>query len=360
MKRFIFVVLLLFLLGYVILQAAKDKVGRDLRQPIAETKLSPTPTIVINPNQQITTSVYVPYWSLTEDNDAVMYDSYIYFGITPNRRGIAQEEGYTRVQAFNNLVPAGKETHLALRMVDSEVNADILKDQAVQNRIISQTIAYAKANNFDGVVLDLEMSAIPFDSLVDQITAFTAALSKEAKANNLSFSMTLYGDTFYRVRPFDVKELAKSTDSFMLMAYDFHKSRSNPGPNFPLNGNESFGYDMTKLADDIVGYTNPENVHVIFGMFGYDWEVGDDGKATAQGKPLTYEQIEAKFLNGCDFSPCTIQRDALSSETKISYTDEDGQKHIVWFEDRKSVEAKQKFLRSRGITQYSFWAYSYF
>lgn len=360
MKRFIFVVLLLFLLGYIVLQAAKDKVGRDLRQPIAETKLTPTPTIVINPNQTSTTSVYVPYWSLIDDENTIMYDSYIYFGITPNRRGIAQEEGYSRVGSFNELVPSGKETHLALRMVDSEVNADILKDQAAQKRIITQTINFAKANNFDGIVLDLEMSAIPFDSLVDQITAFSSTLAKEVKANNLSYAMTLYGDTFYRVRPFDVKELTKSTDSFMLMAYDFHKSRSNPGPNFPLRGNDTFGYDMTKLADDISTYTAPENVHVIFGMFGYDWEVDNDGKATAQGKPLTYEQIQEKFLNGCDFSPCEIKRDQVSSETKISYTDESGQKHIVWFEDMKSVEEKQKYLRSRGIVQYSFWAYSYF
>jgi spore germination protein YaaH len=360
MKRFILVVLLLFLLAIVIVQAAKEKIGRDLRQPIAETKLSPTPTIAIDPNQNIVTSVYVPYWALDDAENTTLYDQYIYFGITPNRQGIAQEEGFSRVNKFNELVPGGKATYLALRMVDSEVNADILKDTKVQERIIAQTIAYAKKNNFDGIVLDLEMSAIPFDSLITQINEFTKEIATATKSQNLKFTMTLYGDTFYRVRPFDVNSLSQSTDSFMLMAYDFHKSRSNPGPNFPLKGNEKYGYDMTMLAQDISIYTAPENVTVIFGMFGYDWEVDDKGKATASGVPLTYEQIQAKFLNGCDFTDCQIERDTLSSETSISYIDENNQRHIVWFEDMESVNQKQEYLRTRGISNFSFWAYSYF
>lgn len=360
MKRFILVVVLLFLLVTVIVQAAKEKVGRDLRQPIAETELSPTPTIAVDPNQKITTSVYVPYWALDDTENTTLYDQYIYFGITPNRQGIAQEEGFSRVNKFNNLVPGGKERLLALRMVDSEVNADILKDVKVQERIITQTIAYAKKNDFDGIVLDLEMSAIPFDSLITQINEFTKEIATATKKQNLAFTMTLYGDTFYRVRPFDVKSLSQSSDSFMLMAYDFHKSRSNPGPNFPLKGNEKYGYDMTMLAEDISVYTDPKNVTVIFGMFGYDWKVDANGKATASGEPLTYEQIETKFLNGCKFTDCQIKRDTLSSETTITYTDDTNQRHIVWFEDMQSVKQKQDYLRTRGISNFSFWAYSYF
>lgn len=360
MKRFIVVVALLFALGFIILQAAKEKVGRDLRQPIAETELSPTPTIVINPHQKVVTSVYVPYWALEDHENQTVYDQYIYFGITPNRQGIAMDDGYQRVDQFNQLVPSGKKRYLALRMVDSETNAAILKSTAIQQRIISQTITYAQINDFDGIVLDLEMSAIPFESLVDQISLFTKDLSKATKAKKLHFSMTLYGDTFYRLRPFDVKELAKNTDTFMLMAYDFHKSRSNPGPNFPLQGKETYGYDMTELANDIANYTQPENVSVIFGMFGYDWKVDSSGNAVAQGEPLTYEEIQANFLTSCKYEPCEIKRDKKSSETTVDYIDNTGQRHIVWFEDPISVQEKQTYLQSRGITNFSFWAYSYF
>ncbi len=360
MKRFILVVLLLFLLVFVILQAAKAKVGRDLAQPVQERILTPTPFVPIDKNQQVTNSVFVPYWAVTEQESGMEYDQYIYFGITPTTKGIQNEAGLQRVESFKELVPSGKKSLLALRMVDSEMNADILSDKAAQKKIIAETMTFAKKHNFSGVVLDLEMSAIPFDSLVTQISEFSRDIALQAGKQELTFEMTLYGDTFYRVRPFDVKTLSQTNENFMLMAYDFHKSRSNPGPNFPLKGSKTYGYDMEKLADDILRYSSPAKVSIIFGMFGYDWPVDDKGKAIDQGKPLTYEQIQATFLNDCKYKNCTIKRDALSAETSIAYIDANDQKHIVWFEDMQSVKEKQEYLRTRGITNFSFWAYSYF
>ncbi len=359
MKRFIAVVLLLFALGFVVIQAARVKIGKDLAQPVSETVLSPTPSIPINPNQKTVTSVFVPYWAIG-DEIYTGYDQYLYFGITPNAKGIAQEDGARRIDDFKEKVPSGKNMLLVLRMVDSETNADILKDKNAQARIIDQSISFARQNGFSGVVLDLEMSAIPFDSLVNQISTFSNAFATKTKSANLTFTMALYGDTFYRLRPFDVKALSEANNNFMLMAYDFHKSRSNPGPNFPLQGKETYGYDMTKLADDILQYSPSKNVTIIFGMFGYDWEVDNSGKAVSQGDPLTYKEIEEKFLNTCNYTDCKIKRDQQSSETKITYTDAQGQKHIVWFEDMTSVRQKQQYLRTRGITSFSFWAYSYF
>ncbi len=359
MKRFILVVVLLFALVFVIIQAAKAKIGKDLSQPILETVLSPTPSIAIDPNQKTVNSVFVPYWAIG-DETFNGYDQYLYFGITPNAKGISEEEGYARIDAFRENVPQGKKTLLVLRMVDSEVNANILKDKNAQARIIDQSVSYAKQNGFSGIVLDLEMSAIPFDSLVDQISTFSNNFATKTKEAKLEFTMALYGDTFYRLRPFDVKSLSEANNTFMLMAYDFHKSRSNPGPNFPMQGKETYGYDMTELADDILQYTSPKNVTIIFGMFGYDWEVDNNGKAISQGSPLTYKEIEQKFLDDCDYTSCAIKRDALSAETRVTYTDSEGQKHVVWFEDMTSVRQKQQYLRTRGITSFSFWAYSYF
>jgi spore germination protein YaaH len=50
----------------------------------------------------------------------------------------------------------------------------------------------------------------------------------------------------------------------------------------------------------------------------------------------------------------------VSAETVIHYTDDTGQKHIVWFEDMQSVNTKEQFLRKKGIGNFAFWANSYF
>lgn len=361
MRKLVFFLLLVFSVAFIALQLAKEKVVRDLAQPVIESVLSPTPTLTINKNQKTQTSVFVPYWTLTESIDPdETYDQYIYFGITPGKNGIEQEAGLQRIEDFSAIVPQGAEKLLTLRMVDSDRNAAILKNKQLQQRIIAQTVTYASENGFSGVVLDLEMSAIPFDSLVDQITAFSNDLAKEVKKEKLTYGLALYGDTFYRVRPFDVKAVTQNADLVLIMAYDFHKSRSNPGPNFPLKGRQTYGYDFEQMTEDYLRTVDATKLGVIFGLFGYDWVVDDSGKAIAQGKALSYQKIKADFLDTCAYAECKVERNEESAETTISYTDDEGRKHRVWFEDMQSVKAKQAYLKSRGIANYSFWAYSYF
>lgn len=246
-------------------------------------------------------------------------------------------------------------------MTDSNTNASILQSKTLQQKIISQTISIAKANGFSGIVMDLEMSGIPLGPTLDEINDFTKTLDEKAKAQNLEFDTTLYGDTFYRLRPFDVKTIAQNSDMILIMAYDFHKSQSGtPGPNFPLSGQNIYGYDMEKMSDDFLQAVPNKKIGVIFGLFGYDWPVDNQGNAIGQAEPLSDIQIHNKFLNGCQFKDCLIKNDPISAETEIQYTDTNNQKHVVWFEDMKSVDIKEQYLRKRGIGNFSFWANSYF
>ena len=137
----------------------------------------------------------------------------------------------------------------------------------------------------NGIVLDLEIAAIPFDSLVKKINKFTGTFYSASKKNNLTFSLTLYGDLFYRARPYDVKTLALNADSIMIMAYDLHKARGNPGPNFPLIGADKFGYDLTKMTDEFLQSVPPQKITVIFGVYGYDWLVTKKNSRSKQPKP---------------------------------------------------------------------------
>jgi len=257
-------------------------------------------------------------------------------------------------------MPEGKQTLLTLQMENTDINSAILKDKNLQQKVIAQTISLAQQNGFSGVVLDLEMGGIPFDALVDEINSFTKALDTAAKAGHLEFAVTLYGDTFYRLRPFDVKTIATHADTVMIMAYDFHKSRSSAGPNFPLSGQDIYGYDMSKMADDFLQAVPNKKITVIFGLFGYDWPVDDKGNAIGTGQPVTDTQISDKFLTNCAYKECHWNRDTVSGETVIHYTDDNNRKHIVWFDDMQSAKAKEQYLKKRGIGNFSFWANSYF
>jgi spore germination protein YaaH len=341
----------------------KDNLNHDLSQPVylPTAAPSPIPTIVIN-TQKETTSLFVPYWTVTNQPiDTTGFNKVIFFGISPTEDGVdSSETSISQLSAFSQAVPATNSKVLALRMTNSQLNLNILKNKTNQTKIIAQTIEIAKQNNFNTVLLDLEVSAIPFDALIQQINSFTKTFSQQSKANNLSFTMTIYGDNFYRLRPFDLKELSKYTDTIMIMAYDFHKANGAPGPNFPLSGKETYGYDLQKMTDDFLQFVPPQKIAVIFGLFGYDWTIDNHGNAINQATPLTDLQIQQKFLNNCQYNQCKITKDKLSAETQIKYTDANNEKHEVWFEDQNSMKQKEIMLKQKGIKSFSMWAYSYF
>jgi len=362
MRKVLLLLVLIILAGVFTFNFAKQKVKNDFSSPIPYPTTTVTPTINVDqakgPEKQ---SIFVPYWTIKDKGNDRVYDSYIYFGIVPTKEGIdTKEQGAISLNSFLSTVPPGRKKLLAVRMIERDTNFAILKDQNVQRKVIAEAISLAKEKKFDGVVLDLEISAIPFESLVQQINSFTQIFYQEAKKNKLSFSLAVYGDVFYRVRPFDVKELAKNSDMIMVMAYDFSKSKGNPGPNFPLKGEDIYGYDYAKLTEDFLSVVPPEKITVIFGLFGYDWIVDSKGRTLQQGEAKSAQEVEANFIEDCKQRSCSFSRDSKAFEIQVNYVAKDGSKHIIWFEDMQSVEAKKEYLKSRGINSFSYWAHSYF
>jgi spore germination protein YaaH len=320
-----------------------------------------TPALV-KKSTLVRTSLFVPYWSISQNKaDFENYNQLLYFGIIPTTTGINTGDiGYQRLPTFIEQAGEKQERILVLRMLDSNVNDAILKDSGKQKTIINETVSLAKRNGFNGIALDLELSALPFNSLVQQISSLNANFYRTTKKEGLTFSIVIYGDTFYRVRPFDVKTLAKSADNIMIMAYDLSKAGGNPGPNFPLSGKDKYGYDYTLLMDNFLSEVPPQKLVVIFGLFGYDWQVDNKNISQKIGKALSYSEIKQTILDNCRALQCSITRDPLSKETMVTYIADDKTKHVVWYEDMESLSAKQNYLKTRGITNFSYWAYSYF
>lgn len=355
MKRIIVVLLLIIFAGvwYV-----SQKQIPSVNQLLPTSVPTPPETLITESKK----SIFIPYWSVGDETliDVSEYDRLIYFGITPNRSGInTSEVGYVNLKKFVSHVPAGSKKLLTVRMVDTNRNAEILQNDKTWDIVIDETIAIAQEYGFDGVVLDLEESAAPFTSVVDRINKFTSAFYKASKQNNLYFAITLYGDFNYRKRPYDLSVLVNNTDEIMIMSYDLHKARGEPGPNFPLRGKEKYDYDLETLLNDLRGVSK-DKLTFVFGMYGYDWTVDETKKPIKPAKALSYLNIQKEFLTKCEWKNCLVIPDELSAETEVNYIDTNGYYHIVWFEDNDSAEAKQKFLQQHGINSFSYWTYGYF
>ncbi|PIS15543.1 hypothetical protein COT62_03145, partial [Candidatus Roizmanbacteria bacterium CG09_land_8_20_14_0_10_41_9] len=327
--------------------------------------VSTQPTISNTPSQ----SLFVPYWSLDgEPIAADAYDKLYYFGITPGGDSrVAQEAGFQKLDTFASSISQGKQTYLVLRMTDSETNSTILETSEQWPQLARETIDIVKKYNFSGLALDLESSNILDSGMIDKINRFVELFSSELKKENILFSFILYGDVFYRKRPFDVSHISSLTDELLVMAYDFHKSYGEPGPNFPLDGRASYGYDLKKMTEDFLKIVPSEKLTVIYGMYGYDWSVDEKKRPIKPARALTLSELRKNFIEKCEWKDCIVKRDDTSAEMEVNYVEsvKSGDEyvmnlHIVWFEDEESVRRKTEYLNSKGIGSIAYWAYGYF
>ncbi|MEK7605109.1 MAG: glycoside hydrolase family 18 protein [Patescibacteria group bacterium] len=362
MKKILVLLIIITLVAtfYVALRAFRTKLDRVLSTQPVQTFTQPTPTPTSPAAKEIDRTLFVPYWSLKNASPLPPYHTLVYFGVQVGEKGLdTTDDGYKNLGSF--VRDAGtSETVLTVRMLDSTTNFAILKDKAVQESLIKDSIALAQKYHFKGILLDIELSALPFSSLVDQIDIFNTKFARASHAKGFTYAVTAYGDTFYRLRPFDIKRLAQDVDGMYVMAYDFSKAKGNPGPNFPLSGSSTYGYDYEHMLNNFADSVPLKKLTIIFGMYGYDWAVDDRGIAQAVGEAVALKDIKANIIDSCKHLECNWERDSVSAETKAIYKDSDTGKHTVWFEDEQSVKRKEDYLKSHGVGSFAYWAYSYF
>jgi len=342
MKKFLLFLLIIFL-GISTLFAYKLKTLPEKKSTVLPVKKIPSPTPIPIISKK---SIFVPDWSLDGSELTGDYDRWIYFG------------NNSQLSVFSKSVKSGNKW-LTLKL--NEVG-----EQGDWENLANDTIANAKKYQMEGIVLDLEINALPFQDSITEINNLVEFFYKKTKESNLKMALALYGDLFYRKRPYDLISLNKNCDEIMIMAYDFHKSMGEPGPNFPFFG-EKYNYNFQQMINDYLKYVPAEKLTVVFGMYGYDWQVDEKKRPINQAKALTLNEIKKKFLNKCEWKDCIIQRNNDAKETEINYVisrvvDNYGyiDYHVVWFEDEESVKIKSELLKEKKIGSTAFWAWGYF
>lgn len=357
MKRLLMLIVLISIGGLIFWNQSRGT------ESVQETKTQDkSETQVLGKETEEVRAIFVPYWTFgSQPLETEEFNELIYFGVAADSSGIDESDpGFEKIQDFIDVSDKSKKRFLTIRMLDQDENSKVLKSPAAQNKIISESLGLVDEYGFDGVVLDLETSSLSFESVVENITNFNKAFYQAAKKDKKLYYVALYGDTYYRARPYDIKAIGQNSDRLLIMSYDFHKARGNPGPNFPLAGRSTFGYDFKTMISDYLKEAPAGKLVPVFGYFGYDWPVTSGGNAEANGTAKSLNLIKSNFIDSCSQTECKWVRDQVSGETKVTYTDEEGENHVIWFEDEKSVEAKQKFLKEKGINSFGAWAYSYF
>lgn len=208
---------------------------------------------------------------------------------------------------------------------------------------IANIIALIDRFGFDGVNIDIE-DVYQEDS--GRLSLFYTELGRAMKNRGYFLSASVPS----RIRdyppfnpfsdPFDYATIGAAVDQFIVMLYNEHGwPGSGPGPVV------SSGW-MTKVIAYTLTKMPASKVMAAISVFGFDFNL-----TTGINRYVTHAM--AADIAARHNQSVTFDQDTLTP--MFSYTDEQGGKHEVWFENSESIIAKLRLAWQMGISGTALW-----
>jgi spore germination protein len=221
---------------------------------------------------------------------------------------------------------------------DAEIVHRLIEDEAARAAHAEEIVALARGLGVDGVDIDYEN--LPASER-DEMTAFARALGSRLRDASLRLSMTVQpkrGDVSSRgPGATDWGELCRIADRVQVMLYNEHNASTGPGP----VASREWVEDVAEYALSVCAV---EKIVPVLKVSGMDW-----GPAKADWRSFG-EVSDVREKNRPK-----IRRERGSRVPWFAYRAQDG-RHVVYFEDATSLEAKAKTLRARGLDAVVLWS----
>ncbi len=195
------------------------------------------------------------------------------------------------------------------------------------------------AKGFDGVDIDYE-NLIAADR--DNFTAFIGELAEALHADGRRLSVTLHPKTSEpgpspKTQAQDYAALGRVADEVRVMVYDYHSDGSPPGPLTPREwAREVLGWAATQIP--------AEKLVMGLGTYGYDWQGTHAVSLTWTDVMALQRRVKAK-----------VRYDVSQEASWFEYVDPKNRRHIVWFEDARSLAAKRRLATELGLRGVHYW-----
>lgn len=223
-----------------------------------------------------------------------------------------------------------------------EVVKALVATQQVRAAAIQSIIRLIERYNFDGVNIDIEDVYLEDSS---RLSAFYTELGIAMKSKGYFLSASVpsrVGDQPFNPfsDPFDYRAIGAAVDQFIVMLYNEHGwPGSGPGPVV------SSGW-MDRVLSYTVTTVPKENILAAISVFGFDFNL-----TTGQNTYVSHSaavELAKKYNAEIIFDQPTLT-------PMFRYTDEQGGKHEVWFENAQSIVAKIKLGWEKGIAGVALW-----
>ncbi|MDR7079375.1 spore germination protein YaaH [Neobacillus niacini] len=287
-------------------------------------------------NSQFTNlSIIAPFWYKLDDKrpgnliDSVTVD---------NKRMVIQSAHEKQLKVYMVIHNLFYETEEKGKQVAS----NILQNDKNRDVFIQNLRNEMNQFKYDGINIDMENLYLnDRDSFSLLIKKLSDALHRDGKVVTVSVPANT-GDS--RANPwspwFDYEKIGQYSDGLMIMTYDEHNPRTEPG--------SSASVDWTEAT---IRYALKHEVppsKILLGIAGYGW---DWDTTAGEAKYSSYEYLMGQKTK----YKANVLWDSRSQTPHFGYVDEEQHSHQVWFENSDSLRHKLDLVEKYNLRGIGIW-----
>lgn len=235
--------------------------------------------------------------------------------------------------------------NLVQGVFSAELANAILTDEALQRKLITNILQVMRDKGYEALNIDFE-HIFPRDR--EAYNRFLERITNDLHKEGYEVSTVLapkqsatQSGEWYEAH--DYAAHGRIVDFVIIMTYEWGWSGGPPMAVAPINQVEK----VVKFA-----VTQIPRGKIMMGMplYGYDWTLPFVQGGTYAKVVNPEKAYDIAFQYGA-----SIQYDNASQSPFFNYWDEKGKKHVVWFEDARSVLAKFRLAHKYKLRGLSYW-----
>ncbi|RDW20363.1 sporulation protein [Oceanobacillus arenosus] len=242
----------------------------------------------------------------------------------------------------SHTAPLATITNLTAAGFSAELTSQTLNNPASRQNFINNIFTLLSQKGYAGVNIDFE-GTLAKDR--DIFSTFLNELGSRLHIAGLLVTIAVPAKTSADIpwyAGYDYGAIGSVVDFMFIMAYDWHHMASEPGAVAPLN-------EVRKTIEFAVQKMDRSKIVLGIPLYGYNWALPYNSEvlATAISNQDAIDLAMSKSV--------PINYSVVDEAPNFYYVDENGQRHVVWFEDTRSIAAKMKLVREYRLHGIGAW-----
>lgn len=224
----------------------------------------------------------------------------------------------------------------------------ILRSEALTDRLLTNILAVMEEKGYKGLNVDFE-NVLPADR--EAYNRFLQRTVQRLHPEGYFVSTAVApktgpGQAGLLYEAHDYPAHGRIVDFVILMTYEWGYRKGPPQAISPID-------QIRRVLDYAVTVIPRDKIYLGFQIYARDWTLpftpGDEAETMSP-----QEAVARAARYGAE-----IQYDERTASPFFRYTDSQGRRHEVWFEDARSARAKFDLVKEYGLAGISYWALGY-